>query len=159
MLEKSFSVKELGKEVERGGGDVLIKIESWKVLFLIAVHRIWFVIYEDVREAGVPWHNLGWVHPGMRCISRDAVQSTFCHLDADNSDKISLTELAQTNEMAKLFFQESKCEYIVLAALIGLVHESRSRRESDRTPNDASTSVDRYREQPLLEFDFTVKDT
>jgi hypothetical protein len=87
------------------------------------------------------------------------VQSTFCHLDADNSDKISLTELAQTNEMAKLFFQESKCEYIVLAALIGLVHESRSRRESDRTPNDASTSVDRYREQPLLEFDFTVKDT
>ena len=43
MLEKSFSVKELGKEVERGGGDVLIKIESWKVLFLIAV----FVIYRD----------------------------------------------------------------------------------------------------------------
>ncbi len=85
-------------------------------------------------------------------ISRDAVQSTFRHLDADKSDKISLTELAQTTSLARLFFQESKCEYIVLAALIGLVHEIRSKRESGRTPNDASVSEDRYREQPILDF-------
>jgi Ca2+-binding EF-hand superfamily protein len=85
-------------------------------------------------------------------ISRDAVQRSFRHLDADKSDKISLTELAQTTSLARLFFQESKCEYIVLAALIGLVHEIRSKRESGRTPKDASVSVDRYREQPILDF-------
>jgi hypothetical protein len=51
---------------------VLIKIESWKVLFLIAVHRIWFVIYWDSlfqmrrRNEGVEKGRRGWSQEGQR---------------------------------------------------------------------------------------------
>ncbi len=50
--------------------------------------------------------------------SQGAAQSIFTKLDTNKNDKVSLEELTQTTEVARHFYKESKCESVILAALL-----------------------------------------
>jgi hypothetical protein len=79
-------------------------------------------------------------------ISQGAVQSMFRKLDTHNNGNISVTELRQTTETARLFYKQSNCESVVIASLIELVHEIRSQRVSK------STGVDGDKERVLADM-------
>jgi Ca2+-binding EF-hand superfamily protein len=53
--------------------------------------------------------------------SQAAAQSIFTQLDKNKNDKVSLEELTQTTEVARHFYKESKCESVILAALMPLI--------------------------------------
>jgi hypothetical protein len=48
-------------------------------------------------------------------------QSIFTKLDSNKNDKVSLEELTETTEVARHFYKESKCESVILAALLPLI--------------------------------------
>jgi Ca2+-binding EF-hand superfamily protein len=85
------------------------------------------------------------VKASAKGISQDSVQRLFRQLDKNNNNKISMDELFQISEIYRLFYKESNCESVMLAALIGLVHQIPSQRES-------SSTADRCREQPLMDL-------
>ena len=53
--------------------------------------------------------------------SQGAAKSIFTNLDTNKNDKVSLEELTQTTEVARHFYKESKCESVILAALLPLI--------------------------------------
>ena len=53
--------------------------------------------------------------------SQGAAKSIFTNLDTNKNDKVSLEELTQTTEVARHFYKQSKCESVILAALMPLI--------------------------------------
>ena len=53
--------------------------------------------------------------------SQGAAKSIFTNLDTNKNDKVSLKELTQTTEVARHFYKQSKCESVILAALLPLI--------------------------------------
>ena len=53
--------------------------------------------------------------------SQTAARSIFTKLDSNKNDKVSLEELTQTTEVARHFYKQSKCESVILAALMRLI--------------------------------------
>ncbi len=53
--------------------------------------------------------------------SQGAAQSIFTKLDTNKNEKVCLEELTQTTEVARHFYKESKCESVILAALMPLI--------------------------------------
>jgi hypothetical protein len=52
---------------------------------------------------------------------KGVAQSIFTQLDTNKNGKVSLEELTQTTELVKHFYKQSKCESVILAALMRLI--------------------------------------
>ncbi len=58
------------------------------------------------------------IAPGF---SQGVAKSTFTLLDTNKNGKVALEELTQTTELVRHFYKQSKCESVILAALMPLV--------------------------------------